>query len=252
MSMKTKLQTNNTDLQSILNTINALPEEMMDAYAVINVTYPEGSVCTCSNENRTLELDNTLGYGFFLVDEGGEWTVSCTDDTKTASQTVEITTEGQWKSVELRYALVLFDGENGGDNVAVTGGWLTFHKYDASVNITAEKITMDGDAGYEAAVATENAIDLSKYSTLFMRYKINSARGNASDKLMFGVATSNGNILTASPSFAASESLSFEATNDVVIASCDISSVDTGVVGVNAKYEYNIDIFEIWLEVKST
>lgn len=128
MSNKIKLQNNNTNLQAILETINTLPEAA-DAYAVIAVTYPEGSVCTCSNGSETLELDNDLGYGFFLVPEDGKWTVTSTDkvdSTKTKSVEIEITNEGQFESVVLVYQSVIFSAETGlSEEYAVSGTYLS-------------------------------------------------------------------------------------------------------------------------------
>ena len=116
MSNKLKLQDHATDLQSILDTINALPEAGADAYAVIAVTYPEGGVCTCSNSSETLELDNTVGYGFFLIPNDGEWIVTVTDATdsaKTKSQSVSITNEGQFETITLSYELVILTETDG-------------------------------------------------------------------------------------------------------------------------------------------
>ena len=217
-------------------------------YAAIGVTYPSGSVCTCTNGTLTLTAKDTGGKAIFVIPSAGTWTVKAVKGSQSARKAVSITTEGQVETVTLTYELVLFDGENGGDNTAVTGGWLTYASYNSLANVSTEKITMDGGDGYPSAVATKNAVDLSKYSTLFMRYKINSARGDAADILMFGVAASSAGILNYDTAFTASKSLKIKTTSGVVDLSCDISSVNTGAVGVNAKYEYNIDIFKIWLK----
>ena len=58
--------------------------------SVIAVTYPEGSVCTCSNGTKTLKAKDTSGKALFNVTVG-EWTVSCTDGSETAIKTVSIT-----------------------------------------------------------------------------------------------------------------------------------------------------------------
>lgn len=224
--------------------------------ATIEVTYPAKSKCVIKNSSGTQVASNTntgtaAKTWTATVNATGTYTVTATatdGSGKTKSTTVSITANGQVETVTLTYELVLFDGENGGDNTAVTGGWLTFYSYSASVNVSAEKITMDGGEGYLSAVATKNAVDLSEYSTLFMRYKINSARGDTADILMFGVAASSAGILNYDTAFTASKSLKIKTTSGVVDLSCDISSVNTGAVGVNAKYEYNIDIFKIWLE----
>lgn len=72
-------------------------------FAVIAVTYPEGSICTCSNGTTTLTAKDTSGKVLFNVPSVGTWTVSCTDGSETASEPVSITTAGQVKSVELSY-----------------------------------------------------------------------------------------------------------------------------------------------------
>ena len=70
--------------------------------SIIAVTYPEGSICTCTNGTKTLKAKDTSGKALFNVTVG-EWTVSCTDGSETASETVSITAEGQVKAVELSY-----------------------------------------------------------------------------------------------------------------------------------------------------
>ena len=88
--------------------------------AVIAVTYPEGSICTCSNGTKTLRARGTSGKALFNVTVG-EWTVSCTDGSQTTSNTVSITSNGQYESVALYYTLYLY---NQGDLCEdVTGGW---------------------------------------------------------------------------------------------------------------------------------
>lgn len=74
-------------------------------YAIIAVTYPEGSTCTCSNGTKTLKARDTSGKALFNVTVG-EWTVSCTDGSETASETVSIAAGGQVKAVELSYVKI--------------------------------------------------------------------------------------------------------------------------------------------------
>ena len=68
--------------------------------AVIAVTYPEGNICTCSNGTKTLKARDTNGKALFNVTVG-EWTVSCTDGSRTKSASVSITADGQSESVAL-------------------------------------------------------------------------------------------------------------------------------------------------------
>ena len=75
-----------------------------DAYAVISVTYPAGSTCTCTKGSTTLTAEGTSGLYNFLVPEAGNWTVSCTDGANTASATVIIATQYENVDLELVYA----------------------------------------------------------------------------------------------------------------------------------------------------
>ena len=132
-----------------------------DAYAVIAVTYPEGSICTCSNGSETLELDNTVGYGFFLVPEAGTWTVTCTDGTNTRTRNVGIAIERQIESVTLSYNLILFDS-------SVTSGWASklYSSSYASAGIVDGKLTVKNSASaYSGALLyKEEPVSTSGYT----------------------------------------------------------------------------------------
>lgn len=73
--------------------IFVLSGDTSEAFAVIGVTYPAGSVCTCSDGIKTLKLKDTGGQDFFLIPYAGMWTVTCTDGENKKSESVEITTE---------------------------------------------------------------------------------------------------------------------------------------------------------------
>ena len=138
--------------------------------AIIAVTYPVGSVCTCVSGTKTLKARDTSGKALFNVTVG-EWTVSCTDGTDTASKAVSITYEGQVESVKLSYALVLYD--SGDEYTDITGGWSgfacdrgtsegTFTKNSSSIYIKS-----NGSKGAQSiAAAPVNKIDITDISTL--------------------------------------------------------------------------------------
>lgn len=71
--------------------------------ATINVTYPAGSTCTCTDGNITLTASDTSGSYTFTVPNAGTWTVSSTNGSQSDSKTVSITTDGQSESVTLAY-----------------------------------------------------------------------------------------------------------------------------------------------------
>lgn len=138
-------------------------------YAIIGVTYPAGSVCTCANGTRTLTAKDTSGKALFVIPSAGTWTVKAVSGDSSASEAVEITAEGQVETVVLAYALILFDGT---DNTAVTGGLkLQFGNGD-SANVTNAPISDGKIAFYKGAgyvgIYPANKADITKYSTLYV------------------------------------------------------------------------------------
>lgn len=135
--------------------------------ALIKATYPEGSTCTCSNGKKTLRAKGKSGTALFNV-EPGTWTVTATNGTESASQTVEITAAGQSVSVELSYGLLLYN--KGNENIVMTGGWEFFNPSTFSMGEGikgATAITMKGvGAGATIAATPANKIDLTNCNTI--------------------------------------------------------------------------------------
>ena len=186
-------------------------------YAVIGVTYPSGSVCTCTNGSKTLTAKDTSGTAMFTIPEAGTWTVTAVSGDKSASKAVEITAEGQVEAIELSYYLVLFDHDEGGDNIAVTGGWTCNDR----AKIENDYIVMDtGNATYTGASAiTVNTIDPRKYSMLEVLFTEIST-GVTAKKSSIGVTTGN----TGSGRLAVTEFDNYVDETDY-IAQVDISDV---------------------------
>lgn len=133
-------------------------------FAVVAVTYPEGSVCTCVSGTKTLKARDTSGKALFNVTVG-EWTVSCTDGTDTASMTVSITYEGQAESVELNYNFYLY--KSGDQMEEITGGWKNHYSNGDGASFGSDKISLWGKAQtYTGTVQTVNKIDFSKFREL--------------------------------------------------------------------------------------
>lgn len=74
--------------------------------ANIAVTYPAGSTLTCTKGSEVLTASTTTGSYTFNVHSAGNWVVRCTDGTEEATQTVNITTDGQSESVTLAYVKI--------------------------------------------------------------------------------------------------------------------------------------------------
>lgn len=145
--------------------------------ATINITYPAGSTCTCSDGSTVFTAPDTSGTWVCIVPNTGTWTVSCTDGIDTTSETMEITSDGQSKDVELSY----WDGElfvNGNQFTNITGGWdgsgwthvnsYTDGKVKGAKSIDSTGMTISNDYEEDTlfGVFTGNKIDLSNYSKL--------------------------------------------------------------------------------------
>ena len=76
----------------------------MTSDMIIAVTFPAGSVSTCTNGTRTLRSVDTLGACVFHIPAQGTWTVSCTDGFASDSKAFNVT-EGSFNSVNLLYSL---------------------------------------------------------------------------------------------------------------------------------------------------
>lgn len=131
------------------------------AFAVIGAAYPAGSVCTCTNGSKTLNLKDTGGQGFFLIPYAGTWTVTCTDGVNTKAKSVEITSEGQNVSVELSYELVIFDYSNFAGNVKdimIADGY-------GNIQLTGDnEIKVSDAAGMGANAKTKDSFEKGNYS----------------------------------------------------------------------------------------
>lgn len=71
--------------------------------ATITVTCPAGSSVTCANGGTTLAQTATSGTAVFTVGNTGTWTITATLGDESASGTVQITADGESKSIELKY-----------------------------------------------------------------------------------------------------------------------------------------------------
>ena len=271
--IKTELQSNNLDLRALLDAINNLPEKgsgsgediseeltaqdaliseislaldevaiaQADAFAAIGVTYPEGSTCTCSNGTKTLTAKDTSGQALFLVPEDGTWTVTATDPadaTKTKSESVSITKEGQWESVTLSYQFYLFkEGVGVADEWATEGNATLVQKTNDAIIIKS----FSGYGGNNNLKAFYNSpVDLSDYTTLKAEVEANKVGGYA-----------NLCIWSSTPGTYGSPDVYASATeaNKRHIVSLDISSINGEYyVGIYVVNQETLTMYNFWLE----
>lgn len=153
-----------------------------EAFAVISVTYPEGSVCTCSSGTKTLKAKGTSGTWLFLLPFSGTWTLTATKDGQTTSTNVTIMNYGEVKNVDLSFALyIVKDGVNVGGLQAFGNGMIT------------------PNAGYLTTRTTGNNtggsrvnIDVTPYKTLYITVRSANnyiSSGSQGGNLGLGVTT---------------------------------------------------------------
>ena len=169
-------------------------------FAIISVTYPEGSICTCTNGTKTLKSRDASGKALFNVPAAGTWTVTAktTDGSKEKSVDVTITAEGQVTTITLSYELFLYNAGN--EYTDITGGWTssgytairTIHagtKYNTYMYFPA---LSDHTSIY--MLGTNNIIQLKNYSKLIISVESSSGVSNecviSNSKTMFNSGAS--------------------------------------------------------------
>ena len=228
--------------------------------ATIDITYPAGSTCTCSDGTTTLSAPDTSGTWACIVPNAGTWTAAATDGVENTSESVSITTDGQIVAIELRYLLWLY--KSGNTYNAVTGGWSvskhpsTGGSFDGVLTLNADSMLLStevwgGSVGYANAF-TNNSIDLTGVNTL--KFKITGIGNTAysdkegnTHKFRFSLVVANERPTKQTPTFAAD--MKILATGEY---SVDVSAVTAGYVGIwittGGYNKTTLTISEIWGE----
>lgn len=228
--------------------------------ATINITYPAGSTCTCSDGTTTLSAPDTSGTWACIVPNAGTWTAAATDGVENTSESVSITTDGQIAAIELSYLLWLY--KSGNTYNAVTGGWSvaehpsTGGSFDSVLTLNDDSMLLStevfgGSVAYANAF-TNNSIDLTGVNTL--KFKITGIGNTAysdnegnTHKFRFSLVVANERPTKQTPTFAAD--MKILATGEY---SVDVSAVTAGYVGIwittGGYNKTTLTISEIWGE----
>ena len=214
-------------------------------HAVIAVTYPSGSICTCNSKRAA----DKSGYALFPV-KAGTYTVEChTSDnsqSKSTSVTIAASDKGKCKNVTLSYETYYY---NKGDKCTdVTGGWaktgtggsLTFNS--ASMTLVANSYQNVADA------STTNKVDLTNIKTLYFSVK-SATSYDTQGYPRVGVAATNAPKSSDSSQWTASKTLS--ASSAFTTVSIDVSSLTGSYYIVVGGFQGDagpatIEIQDIW------
>lgn len=189
-------------------------------FAAIGVTYPAGSVCTCTKGSKTLKAKDTSGQWAFPVPEAGTWTVTATDGTSSKSKTVEITAEGQCVNVQLSYGLPIFeDGSlnkiTGFSETDSGGGEYTSQSIDKTIVFSIKPYS---GGSVQGEFTSTPAIDLTAYSQIKIDLKYDNPPTNVGSNKVELLNDSNSVLSTITVS---------DTTRKVIYF--DISKIDVSI-----------------------
>ena len=101
--------------------------------ATIHITYPAGSTCTAADGVRILSAPDTSGTWDCIVPNTGTWTITIADRERTASNSIEITADGQSESLSISYfSATIHITYPAGSTCTVSDGVTTFTAPDTS------------------------------------------------------------------------------------------------------------------------
>lgn len=206
-------------------------------YAVIAVTYPSGSICTCGGK----PAKDTSGYALFNV-KPGTYTVEChTSDnskSKSTSVTVAESDKGKVKSVKLNYELYIFKSGSG-----MTSGYSAeFSTYTGtgttsnSINNTA--ITWASNASYGGNMVISPNVDLSGYNQLHVELDYTGQYDGS--YVTFGVGNS-----TMGDNFNASKKDTYNTSRHTI--TIDISAITSKLYIKSTSRQSAGRFYNIWL-----
>ena len=216
--------------------------------ATINITYPAGSTCTCTDGTTTLTAPDTSGVWTCTVPNAGTWTASCSSGSQSASNRISITTAGQVAQVVLSYYVYLF--KDGDECSNLTGGWdnaaykvdgYACNRDSGAYGNAGGQLFCTGRSGAHGGMGTNKLIDLTNYKTICVKGYTTSA----TESSMLYVATDRN--VTVSPA-----AVVMLPTYEGVV-SVDISYLSGGhyiFFGASANTKATSYVKQIYLEMK--
>ena len=207
--------------------------------ASIVVIYPAGSTCTCTLGSKVLTAKDTSGKWVFGLPSTGNWVVKAVKDSKSKSATVNITAEGQTKTVELMYELYIFKSGSG-----LTSGY----SVKGGGNVSKNSISWSGDAnGGGISVYINPAVALKDYTKLCFDFECSyNWGGDYGMGLGVGKDAATGSMITNTTWTAKVTNKANPIARNT--AQCDISKLtDSEYIKIVGSYSAG-KIYNIWLE----
>ena len=210
-------------------------------FAVIAVTYPAGSTCTCTNGTKTYTAKDTSGQWIFCIPSAGTWTVTATDGTNTKTQEVSITAEQQAEAVKLSFPLyILKDG-------ALADGYTLVNRsgQSAVVVLTNGIIQLNNPSGTNNVPwRLTPATSFEKYDTLHFRVKNIAHSANYPKK--FGASSKEYSLSAYNKTYPDICTVLTGATTDYTDVSVDITNCNSSYyIGMEGSGEFYCDMIRL-------
>ncbi len=216
-------------------------------YAVIGVTYPTGSTCTCTDGAKTLTAKDTTGRALFVIPYAGTWTVKAVSGNKSKSKAVSITAEGQVETVTLTYAFYIFKNGSG-----LTSGYsieANSNNITSAPTVSSDTISWSGDSSSGGiSMYIKPVVALNDYTKLCVDFEC-SYNWGGDYGIAFGVGTD-----AASASMITNTNWTAKVTSTAQGAiarntvQCDISALtDSEYIKIVGAYSAG-KVYNIWLE----
>lgn len=219
--------------------------EAADPYAIIGVTYPAGSTCTCTNGSKTLTAKDTSGKALFVIPSAGTWTVTAFSGSKSTSKTVSITAEGQVETVTLMYGLYIFKNGSG-----LTSGYsIKSNSIISAPTVSSDTISWSGNSSSGGvAFYIDPAVALSGYTKLCVDFECSYNYGG-NYGMGFGVGTDAATgLMITNTSWTAKVTSTAQGTIARNTVQCDISALtDSEYIKIVGSYSAG-KVYNIWLE----
>lgn len=216
-------------------------------YAVIGVTYPTGSTCTCTDGVKTLTAKDTTGKAIFVIPSAGTWTVKAVKGSQSKSKAVSITAEGQVETVELTYGLYIF--KNGSGLTSEYSIKSNSNSMISAPTVSDDTISWSGnsDSG-GVAFYIDPAVALSGYTKLCVDFECSYNYGG-NYGMGFGVGTDAATgLMITNTSWTAKVTSTAQGTIARNTVQCDISALtDSEYIKIVGSYSAG-KVYNIWLE----
>lgn len=226
--------------------------------AAIAVSYPEGSVCTCSNGSKTLKARDTSGEVLFYIPEVGNWTVKAVNAAKSASKAVSVLVNKAY-SVALAYTTYLLQNGSG----AVSWDGKVLEQGDNYKQVSVFHTSLGGGFGDFAFIGTAARVAIPEgASTLHFSYEFSSTASSSSaatgkGELRAGLFNCDG-FSGENPLYYYNDAVKYAGTNSAGTYTIDVDvrsyAGESYTVGIfwtsltNSQYKGTIRLYDVWID----